>query len=67
MLNYHSIILILSILILLLSLNFALRDSVGESYLFLNENYYNKVYDACDYLRNTTEWKKCIQKNKKNC
>jgi hypothetical protein len=67
MLNYHSTILILGIIIVILSIYIALRHSSDESYLFLNEDCYNEVYNSCDYLRNTTDWRECIQETKETC
>ena len=66
--NYNNILLILSLLICIGTIILALK-SKGEHYddLYLNEDCYNKVYDACDYLRDTTEWETCIKKNTKTC
>lgn len=66
--NYNYILLILSLLICIGSIILAVKYT-NENYddLYLNEDCYNKVYDACDYLRNTTEWETCIQDNKNSC
>ncbi len=66
--NYLNILLVLSLVICIGTIMLALK-SKGEHYddLYLNEDCYNKVYDACDYLRNTTDWRECIQENKETC
>jgi hypothetical protein len=66
--NYLNILLILSLIICIGSIILAFK-SKDEYYddLYLNEQCYNKVYNDCDYLRNTTEWLPCIKKNEKNC
>ena len=68
--NCNNILLVLSLLICIGTGTIMLVvKSKDEHYddLYLNEKCYNEVYDACDYLRNTTEWKTCIKDNEKNC
>jgi hypothetical protein len=55
--NHHTIILLLCVLVLILTLLIVLKKNSSS------ENFVDYSDDKCWFLRNTSEWDKCMYSN----